>query len=99
MLLLLLATSNTRTTMDTTDRSASFDEQIVAKRNRSKLSLSKGLTPFLNDASMAVTRTYTVPGPVTLGVTAGKSYRYSEFPALDARELQIAVDARSGCGR
>lgn len=40
-----------------------FDESIVAKRNRSKLTLKKTATPFLQDVSQEVREIYVVPPP------------------------------------
>ena len=72
-----------------------FNEHIVAKRNRSKLSLTKGSTPFLDDTSEDIAQSFTVPGPVSTIVPQGKTYSYtSSFPLPDLQQLQIVVTER-----
>lgn len=66
-----------------------FDESILAKLNRSrKTTLANGgkkwPTPFLDDESDKITRTFTAPLPSNLGLPDdGKAYQYGTFPSLD----------------
>lgn len=72
-----------------------FNEHIIAKRNRSKFSLTKGSTPFLDDPSEDIAQSFTVPGPVTASVPLGQTYSYSAaFPIPDLKQLQIVVSER-----
>eukprot|EP00980_Cylindrotheca_fusiformis_P011967 scaffold2830_cov131-Cylindrotheca_fusiformis.AAC.88 len=67
-----------------------FDESIIAKQNRSKrTTLAHGgkklLTPFLDDDSDKITRTFTPPPPSNLGLPDNESsYQYGTFPELDS---------------
>ncbi|KAL3936524.1 MAG: hypothetical protein SGBAC_008179 [Bacillariaceae sp.] len=65
-----------------------FDECILAKLNRSKKTTlvngGKLATPFLDDESDKVTKTFTPPPPSNLGLPdTGKAYQYGTFPSLD----------------
>jgi len=72
-----------------------FDEHIIAKRNRSKLALTKESTPFLDDSSENIQQSFMVPGPVTSSLTAGKSYSYTDgFPVPLKEEMKIVVQER-----
>jgi hypothetical protein len=72
-----------------------FSEHIIAKRNRSKLSLSKGSTPFLDDTSDHISQSFAVPGPVSSSLPDKKSFSYTTaFPVLNVQQLQIVVAER-----
>lgn len=66
-----------------------FDESIIAKLNRSKkTTLANGgkkvPTPFIDDESETVTKTFTPPPPSNLGLPDNEStYQYGTFPELD----------------
>lgn len=66
-----------------------FDESIIAKHNRSKKTTlaaggKKMPTPFLDDDSQRVTKTFTPPPPSNLGLPDNEStYQYGTFPDLD----------------
>lgn len=65
-----------------------FDEAIVAKLNRSKVKkMAKGgkiPTPFLDDDSGKITKTYSHPPPSNLGLPdSNQVYQYNQFPSLD----------------
>eukprot|EP00547_Thalassionema_nitzschioides_P007486 CAMPEP_0194204628 /NCGR_PEP_ID=MMETSP0156-20130528/4096_1 /TAXON_ID=33649 /ORGANISM="Thalassionema nitzschioides, Strain L26-B" /LENGTH=1620 /DNA_ID=CAMNT_0038930687 /DNA_START=42 /DNA_END=4904 /DNA_ORIENTATION=- len=66
-----------------------FDESIIAKLNRSKKeAIAKGgkkiPTPFLDDDSERITKTFTPPQPSILGLPDHEStYQYGTFPDLD----------------
>lgn len=66
-----------------------FEESIIAKVNRSKKATlanggKKRPTPFLNDETWKVTRTYTPPPPSNLGLPDNNdTYCYGIFPSLD----------------
>jgi uncharacterized membrane protein YgcG len=57
-----------------------FDEHIQAKRNRSKLTLTKASTPFLSDESCFLRELYTVPAPSVNGLDPHATYSYTAFP-------------------
>lgn len=59
-----------------------FDENILAKANRSKLALKKNSTPFLSDETDYIREAFTVPGPSTAGVSPDQVFSYSQFPVL-----------------
>jgi hypothetical protein len=72
-----------------------FNEHIIAKRNRSKLALTKASTPFLDDTSEDISQSFTVPGPVTASVPQGQTFSYNAgFPLPDLKQLQIVVTER-----
>mmetsp|Transcript_24705 Transcript_24705/g.29863 ORF Transcript_24705/g.29863 Transcript_24705/m.29863 type:complete len:94 (-) Transcript_24705:108-389(-) len=60
-----------------------FDESIIAKKKRSKMTVLKQSTPFLENKSDEITDTYTPPPPSNGGLPEGKSYIYSPFPRLN----------------
>ena len=62
-----------------------FDEQIIAKQNRSmRLGVRQKDTPFLDDPSGAIKETFTPPPPSNWGLPDdGRSYQYGCFPKLD----------------
>jgi hypothetical protein len=66
-----------------------FDESIIAKHNRSKKTTlatggKKMPTPFLDDDSERVTKTFTPPPPSNLGLPDNEStYQHGTFPDLD----------------
>lgn len=65
-----------------------FDEAIVAKLNRSKVKkMAKGgkvPTPFLDDDSGKITKTYIPPPPNNFGLPdSNQVYQYNQFPSLD----------------
>eukprot|EP00743_Colponemidia_sp_Colp-15_P009073 GILK01009899.1.p1 GENE.GILK01009899.1~~GILK01009899.1.p1 ORF type:complete len:1370 (+),score=290.08 GILK01009899.1:59-4111(+) len=60
-----------------------FDEQIDAKQNRSKLTLNKRATPFLNDKTQTVSKTFVVPSPDTKDLDESNLFTYRFFPDLD----------------
>ena len=66
-----------------------FDESIIAKNNRSKknalkIAGKKKPTPFLDDLSGKVTKTFTPPPPSTSGLPdGGELYHYGTFPNFD----------------
>eukprot|EP00742_Colponemidia_sp_Colp-10_P005895 GILJ01006306.1.p1 GENE.GILJ01006306.1~~GILJ01006306.1.p1 ORF type:complete len:1365 (-),score=226.47 GILJ01006306.1:161-4003(-) len=59
-----------------------FDEQIDAKQNRSKLTLNKRATPFLNDKTQTVSKTFVVPSPDTKDLDESSLFTYRFFPDL-----------------
>jgi len=60
-----------------------FDEQIIAKQNRSKRFRQKD-TPFLDDPSGAIKETFTPPPPSNWGLPDdGRLYQYGCFPKLN----------------
>ncbi|GFH57078.1 hypothetical protein CTEN210_13554 [Chaetoceros tenuissimus] len=60
-----------------------FDDSIIAKKNRSKISRKKP-TNFINDESTKVVETYIPPEPSNAGLLQS-SYHYEKFPnKLDA---------------
>ena len=59
-----------------------FNESTIEKKNRSKITLSKALTPFLSDASEALRETYTTPAPSSLGLSCSSRFEYGRFPLL-----------------
>lgn len=72
-----------------------FDEQVKAKKNRSKRetlkSGGKRETQFLDDGSWKVTQTYTPPNPSRQGLPdTTQEYNYGQWPRLD-RNLFGAV--------
>ncbi|CAJ1940240.1 unnamed protein product [Cylindrotheca closterium] len=66
-----------------------FDESILEKLNRSKKTTlvnggKKLATPFLDDESDKITKTFTPPPPNRLGLPDdGKAYQYGSFPSLN----------------
>jgi hypothetical protein len=65
-----------------------FDEAIIAKLNRSKKATmangGKRPTPFLNDTTWRITKTFTPPPPSNLGLPDGEdTYTYGTFPSLN----------------
>lgn len=66
-----------------------FDESITEKLNRSKKTTlvnggKKLPTPFLDNESEKVAKTFTPPPPSNLGLPDdGKAYQYGTFPSLD----------------
>ena len=60
-----------------------FDESIVEKQNRSKLALTKLVTPFLADERDSLQETFTVPGPSISGIPHDQTFTYTAFPNLD----------------
>ena len=59
-----------------------FNESTLEKKNRSKITLSKALTPFLSDASEALRETYTTPAPSSWGLSCSSRFEYGRFPLL-----------------
>jgi hypothetical protein len=57
-----------------------FDENILAKKNRSKFHLVKVSTPFLSDTTEYLRETFTVPLPSTFGIPENHNYSYPSFP-------------------
>ena len=62
-----------------------FDENILAKRNRSVLALKKSTTPFLSDESDFIRDSFTVPLPSNSGLPTDRVYNYTSFPLLDKK--------------
>ena len=60
-----------------------FDENIIAKRNRSMLALKKSTTPFLSDESDRISESFTVPLPSNAGLPSDRVYSYTSFPSFD----------------
>ncbi|KAG7363292.1 DENN (AEX-3) domain containing protein [Nitzschia inconspicua] len=66
-----------------------FEESMIAKLNRSKKATmanggKKRPTPFLNDETWKVTKTYAPPPPSNLGLPdSNDTYTYGTFPTLD----------------
>lgn len=58
-----------------------FDENILAKKNRSKLQLIKSSTPFLSDTKDYLREIYTAPLPSTFGIAENTNYSYPSFPS------------------
>jgi len=59
-----------------------FNESTLEKRNRSKMALTKALTPFLSDTSEAIRESYTVPHPSSWGLSSNSRFEYGRFPQL-----------------
>jgi hypothetical protein len=57
-----------------------FDEQIIAKKNRSKFTLKKSTTPFLSDDRDYYRETYIAPLPSSTGLSSQSKYNYTIFP-------------------
>jgi hypothetical protein len=60
-----------------------FDENILAKKNRSKFQLSKSSTPFLSDDTDFLREVFTAPTPSSAGLAMEDSrnkFSYSSFP-------------------
>lgn len=62
-----------------------FDENIIAKSNRSILSLKKNTTPFLSDESDVISESFTVPLPSNSGLPTDRVYTYTSFPYFDKK--------------
>eukprot|EP01038_Epipyxis_sp_PR26KG_P004914 gene4914-6877_t len=60
-----------------------FDENIIAKENRSKYSFAKKTTPFLSDESDFLFESFTVPGPSNAGISNNSKFTYLLFPHLN----------------
>lgn len=57
-----------------------FNEHILAKKNRSKLKISKTSTPFLSSTSYFIRKSFQAPIPYTLGLKENVLYSYNTFP-------------------
>eukprot|EP01039_Chlorochromonas_danica_P003376 gene3376-3701_t len=66
-----------------------FDENILAKENRSVLTMNKSSTPFLSDDKDYLRESFTVPIPNTAGISEGARFAYSSFPQLSAERVGI----------
>lgn len=66
-----------------------FDENILAKENRSVLTMSKSSTPFLSDDKDYLRESFTVPIPNTAGISEGARFAYSSFPKLSLDRVGI----------